>query len=478
MAGREQFVKYVDEHFDQGAHSFVERLKTLVRIPSVSDWPQNKHEVLRCAKAVRDEVEKVGLHNAQLLNLNNLPEGKFVAPCVFGEWLKAEGQPTVLLYAHYDVQPPGKDNLWKESLPFEPKEQDKPDIGGKRLYGRGTADDKAGIIAHLGAVESILKTFGSLPINVKVLFEGEEEVGSTHLEQFLEQHFSLLKSDVLILADTGNYDIGVPSITYSLRGIVGLDVELRTVQASVHSGMWGGPVIDPLAALCKLIGTLHDDTGKVAVEGFNDGVRNPSDKEAANLKQLNYTEAKLRKESGLLSGVKVAGDPNTPVLEKVWLKPAINIIALDACELKNAANKILNSAIGRISVRIVADQDPKHILEVLKAHLTKHVPYGAQIFFSNEVELKPWVCVPEGDVFTAAERALKLGYNHDPVLVGCGGSIGFVEPFAKAFGGAPALLIGVEDPYTNAHGENESLLLGDFKKSILSLAHLLFELKK
>jgi len=228
--------------------------------------------------------------------------------------------------------------------------------------------------------------------------------------------------------------------------------------------------------LC-LVASLHDDAGNVVVEGFSDGVRKPTDKETSNLKQLNYTEAKLKKESGLLAGVKVAGDPSVPVLEKVWLKPAITIIALDACELKNAANKILNSAIARISVRIVADQDPAHILKVLKAHFTKHVPYGAQISFSNEEELKPWVCVPEGPAFKAAETALKLGYNHDPVLVGCGGSIGFVEPFANAFGGAPAILVGVEDPYTNAHGENESLLLGDFKKSILSLTHLFYELQ-
>lgn len=447
------------------------------KIPSVSDWPDHKDEVLRCANAVKGQIEKSGLHNAQLLQLKNLPEGKFVAPCVYGEWLKAEGQLTVLLYAHYDVQPPGHDNLWKTPV-WTPTVVNVPELGGDRLFGRGTADDKAGIIAHLGAVEAILSTLKSLPINVKVMFEGEEEVGSTHLPNFLEEHFNLLKSDVLILADTGNYDIGVPSITYSLRGIVGLDVELKTVKASVHSGMWGGPVIDPLAALCKLIGTLHDDTGKVVVEGFYEGVRNHSQKEKDNIKELNYTEEKLRKESGMLDSVKVAGDPSRAVLEKIWLLPAITIIALDAAERKNSANKVLPSATARISVRIVSDQDPAHVLKSLKAHLTKHVPYGASIAFSNEEEIKPWVCVPEGPVFEAAERALKLGYNHHPVLVGCGGSIGFVEPFAKAFGGAPAILVGVEDPYTNAHGENESLCLSDFKKSILSLVHLLFELKK
>jgi len=255
-------------------------------------------------------------------------------------------------------------------------------------------------------------------------------------------------------------------------------VELRTVKASVHSGMWGGPIMDPLAALCKLIGSLHDDRGEIAVEGIFDGVRNPSEKEKTNMKTLNYTEEKLRKESGLLDGVKVGGDPAVSILEKIWLRPAITIIGLDACELNKAANKVLSYATARISVRIVADQDPNHVLKVLKAHLTKHVPYGAHIAFSKEETLKPWVCVPEGEVFNAAERALKLGYDHASVLVGCGGSIGFVEPFAKEFGGAPAILVGVEDPYTSAHGENESLGLEDWKKSIKSIVHLFYELKK
>jgi len=475
MAGREQILKYVDENFDK----FTKELIGLSKIPSVSDWPSHKKEVRTCAEAVLALVKKAGLQDAKLLEVKD-KDGNDVNPGVFGQWLGAgAGQPTVLLYAHYDVQPPGKDNLWKApATPWEPVVINKPEIGGDRLYGRGTADDKAGVIAHLSAIEAVLTTVKALPINVKVLFEGEEEIGSTNLETILKQNFDTLKSDILILADTGNYDIGVPSITYSLRGIVGLDVELRTVQASVHSGMWGGPIIDPLTAMCKLIGTLHDDTGKVVVEGFYDGVRDPSTKETDNLKQLNYTEEKLRKESGMLTGVKVAGDASAPILEKVWLKPALNVIALDACELKNAANKILNSATARLSVRIVANQNPKHILEVLKKHLTKHVPYGAHISFSNEEELAPWVCVPEGPAFAAAERALKLGYNHAPVLVGCGGSIGFVEPFATAFGGAPAILVGVEDPYTSAHGENESLLLSDWKKSIFSLVHLFFELKK
>jgi len=250
------------------------------------------------------------------------------------------------------------------------------------------------------------------------------------------------------------------------------------VDHAVHSGMWGGPLIDAITSMCKLIGTLHDADGKVVVSGFEDGVRTPSSREMQNLIALNYTEEKLRKESGLLPGVKVAGDPSRSILEKVWLLPALNVIALDGCHTSVAANKIVHTAKARISCRIVSDQDPFHIVQMVKDHLVKHCPYGAHLKFTNEDALKPWVCVPVGPIFEAAENAMKRGFGRDPVYIGCGGSIGFVEPFAKAFGGAPVLMIGVEDPYTNAHGENESLLVSDFLKCMKSVLHLFFDLHK
>jgi len=298
-----------------------------------------------------------------------------------------------------------------------------------------------------------------------------------HLEEYLASHLEILKSDILILTDTSNIDIGVPSLTYSLRGIVGLDVELKTVDHTVHSGMWGGVLMDPLTAMCRLMSTLHDERGRVLVPGFYDGVREMTHKEKESLTSLVYTEEKLRKESGLLDGVHVIGEPSHHILERIWLKPAINLIAMDSCNIATSANKILPFAKCRISCRIVSNQDPKHVLHVLKEHLKAKTPYGAKIEFSNEDALTPWVCVPEGKVFEIAEKALEKGYKKKAVYTGCGGSIGFVEPFAKSFGGAPAILIGIEDPYTNAHGENESLLLDDFQKSIFSTIHLLHDLQ-
>jgi len=197
-----------------------------------------------------------------------------------------------------------------------PTKVDIPAQGGMRLFGRGSADDKAGIMVHIAALEALMKTSSSFPINVKILFEGEEEIGSVHLEEYLQKYLNLLKADILILTDTSNYDVGIPSLTYSLRGIVSLDVELKTVDHTVHSGMWGGVLMDPLTALCKLLGTLHDDHGQIAIDHFYDGVRQASEKEMNCIKSLGYNEEKLRKESGLLADVKVIGDPNKSILEK------------------------------------------------------------------------------------------------------------------------------------------------------------------
>jgi len=327
-------------------------------------------------------------------------------------------------------------------------------------------------------IEAYLKCFSKLPINIKILFEGEEEIGSEHLQEYLNEYLDILKSDILILTDTANYDIGIPSLTYSLRGVTSLTVELKTVANTVHSGMWGGVIMDPLTALCKLIGTLHDDKGRVLVEGFYNDVRAPSEKEIQIIRSLAYNEDKLRHESGLLPGVHVIGDESSQFLERIWLKPAMNVIALDACNIDVAANKILPFAKARISIRIVANQKPENVVKAVADHLKKHCPFGAQITVTDNGGSSPWVCVPEGSIFDATERAMRKGYGRDPVFIGCGGSIGFVEPFAKAFGGAPALLIGVEDPFTNAHGENESLCLNDFKKAMLSVFHLFQELKK
>jgi len=463
MTALDDALSYADEH----AEDFLERLKDFARIPGISAWPSHAAELQRSAEFTRDLLAKAGLDNTQLLEFEGAP------PYAYGEWLGAEGKPTLLLYAHHDVQPPGEEQAWN-SPPFEPTERDGP--GGRRLYGRGAADDKAGALVHAAAIEAWLKTEGSLPCNIKVIIEGEEEVGSTHLAQCLVAHRELLDADIMVLTDTLNFAIGHPSLTYSLRGMVSMEVELRTIDHAVHSGMWGGPCIDPLSALCKLLGSLHDDEGCIAVPGFLDDIREASDWERERIAQLGYDEAKLREESGLLDGTRLTGESDRSVLERIWLRPAISVIALDACPMDLAANKLLPYARAKLSCRIVPNQEPAQIIEHLKAHLRAQTPYGAELTIRNAEGVAGWVCVPEGPAFEAAERALSAAFDHEVAFIGCGGSIPFVGPFAEAFGGAPAILLGIEDPFTNAHGENESLHIGDFHKAIAGNIRLFAEL--
>lgn len=456
-------------HLQEHEESYIATLEDLVRIPGISAWESHQAELPKSAEAIRAELEAAGLEHTELLELEGAP------PYAYGEWLGAPGKPTVLLYAHHDVQPPGRDELWK-SPPFEPERREGPN--GLRLYGRGSADDKAGAMCHVAAIASWLKGAGTLPLNVKVIIEGEEEVGSTHLEQALLRWKDKLQADVIVLTDTTNFDTGVPSLTYSLRGLLTADVTVKTTGHAVHSGMWGGPCIDALTSICKLLGTLHDDDGAVAVEGFAAGAREPEDWEVQRLKELGYDEATLRKESGLLPGTKLTGEPDRSILERLWQRPTITVIGLDACPIATSANKLIPEARARLSCRLAAGQDPKAVGEALKAHLLAKAPYGAEV----EVELLDavpgWVCVPEGPAFDAAERALEAGFGHKTAFIGSGGSIPFVGPFAVAFGGAPAILLGLEDPYTNAHGENESLHLDDFKKLMNSTVRILDELSR
>lgn len=466
MTPLENALNYCRTHQDD----MLARLSELVKIAGISAWPQCKAALRESAEAVRKELERAGLQNTELLELDD-----DVPPYAYGEWLGAKGAPTLLLYAHHDVQPPGEDARWK-TPPFEPVIAEGP--GGKRLYGRGTADDKAGAMCHVAAIESWLKTSGSLPCNVKVIIEGEEEVGSTNLGRALETWREKLQADVIVLTDTTNFDTGVPSLTYSLRGLVGLDITLRTVDHAVHSGMWGGPCIDPLSALCKLLGTLHDDHGRIAVKGFYDDIREAEAWERERLNNLPYNEAKLREESGLLPSTKITGEPDRSLLERLWMRPSITVTALDACPIEKAANKLLPVATARLSCRIVPNQRPEDMLARLEAHLKAHVPYGAELTLSGREGVPGWVCVPKGPAFDAAERALEAGFGRKPAFIGCGGTIPFVGPFAEAFGGAPAILLGLEDPYTNAHGENESLHIEDFYKLMQSSVRLLEELSK
>jgi acetylornithine deacetylase/succinyl-diaminopimelate desuccinylase-like protein len=426
-------------------------LEALVRIPSVSADPARAEDVRRSADATADLFRAEGFDDVQILTAQG------GAPAVVARRPAPEGAPTVLLYAHHDVQPTGDLALW-DSEPFEPTER------GDRLYGRGTADDKAGIAAHLAAI----RAFGDdLPVGVTVLVEGEEEVGSPTLAAFLAEHQHLLEADVIVIADSGNWDIGEPALTTSLRGLVDCFVELRTLKHGVHSGMWGGAVPDAVTAMMRLLATLHDDNGDVAVEGLHAGP-------AAD---VDYPVDRARAEAGMVDGVEFIGTGS--LVERLWTKPAIATIGFDATRTADASNTLIPSVKAKLSVRLAPGDSSRSAMAALKAHLEKHVPWGAQLTFTEGEFGEPTKIDATGPAYDAARAAFKEAWDGvEPVDMGVGGSIPFIAAFNKAFPDASVLVTGVEDPDTRAHGANEGLHLAEFERVCLAEALLLANLAR
>ncbi len=420
-------------------------LEALVRIESVSADPARAGEVRRSAEAVAALFTAEGF-SAQVLSVD---EG---APAVVAHKPGPEGAPTVLLYAHHDVQPEGDPATW-DSPPFEPTER------GDRLYARGAADDKAGIVTHLGA----LRMLGDeLAVGVTVFVEGEEEVGSESLPAFLRTHHDLLEADVIVIADSGNWDIGVPALTTSLRGLVRVDVEVRTLTHAVHSGMWGGLVPDALMTLSRLIATLHDDRGNVAVAGLGAGP-------AAD---VDYPEDRLRAESGAVPGIAWIGDGSA--VERLWTKPALSITGLDAPQVDGASNTLVPAARAKISMRVAPGDTTANALACLTAHLEQHVAWGAELTVTVVDTGEATSIDATGPAYDVARAAFAEAWGGVvPVDMGVGGSIPFIAEFLDAYPDASVLVTGVEDPDTRAHGANEGLHLAEFERVVLAHALLL-----
>jgi cysteinylglycine-S-conjugate dipeptidase len=438
-------------------------LEALVRIPSVSAPGFDPAQVRRSADFVRDLLTRTGLENVQLLEVDG------AHPAVYADWLHASGAPTVLLYAHHDVQPTGEVASWTCD-PFEPTERD------GRLYARGAADDKAGVMVHIAALDTWLQTRGSLPLNVKVFIEGEEEIGSANLSAFIDSYIDQLRADVMILTDTVNWKIGVPTLTYLLRGGVDAIVELRALDHAVHSGMYGGPVPDPITGLAKLLAALTDEDGVVAIPGFADDVRPLTAAERERILALGFDESEFRAEAGLLDGVELIGDPDAHVLERLWVRPFASILGFDAPAVDGSSPTLVPSARARVAVRLAPGQDPLRARDLLCRWLEEHVPWGLQATVTPGHAATPFHTDPSGPAFQAAARAMEAAYGQPTVAIGIGGTIPFVTPFTEAFGGAPALLTGVEDPDTRAHGIDESLHLEDWHRACLAEVYLLDEL--
>jgi cysteinylglycine-S-conjugate dipeptidase len=420
-------------------------LERLIRIPSVSFEGFDETLVRRSAEATADILARSGLQQVRLLEV----EGAH--PAVFGETPSPDGGPIVLLYAHHDVQPPGDEADW-DSPPFEPTERD------GRLFGRGSCDDKAGIALHQA---TLLAHGGRPPVAVKVFIEGEEEQGSPNLEAFLDRHGEAFRADAIVLADATNWRAGVPGLTTRLRGLVDCVVEVRTLDHAVHSGMYGGPFPDALTSLCRILATLHDEEGNVAVDGLATSYADP----------LDLTEEEIREQVGAVEGLRTIGEG--ALTERLWTRPAVSVLGIDAPGVREAANILVPVARAKVSLRLPPGQEPDPAMDALARHLESNAPWGVKVTVDRGASAWPYEVRPDGPVFDAARSAFREAWGTEAVDIGAGGTIPFVKAFADAFPDAAILLTGVEDPDGRAHGANESLLLEDFRRTCLAEALML-----
>lgn len=417
------------------------QLEALVRIPSVSHPGHDPQHVKRSAEETRRILEKAGMRTKFLQHGDG-------GPAAVG-WIPAPaGAPTVLLYAHHDVQPTGPRDLW-HTEPFEPVEKN------GRLYGRGAADDKCGVAIHAAAIRA---WDGKPPVGVIVFVEGEEEWLSPSLVPLLEQNQSDLRCDAVVLADSGMWRAGQPALTVSLRGVVSCDIEVRTLDHAVHSGEFGGPVPDAITVLARTIAKLHDDRGNVAVPGIATGPADP----------LDLTEEELRAQTGLRPGVTLVGSGG--MTERMWTKPSINVLGIDSPRIEGSTNQLVPSARARISMRIPPGQEGAAAQKALVDHLKASVPWGADVAITPRSKGQPYRVDTSGRAYGAMRRAMRETWGKDAVLMGAGGSIPFVFDFARLFPSASILLTGAGDPTSNAHSEDESVSLDDLEKSCVAEA--------
>ncbi|MGZ8611648.1 MAG: M20/M25/M40 family metallo-hydrolase [Actinomycetota bacterium] len=428
----------------------VEELERLVRIPSIAFPDYDGAPVRASAVATAEILEAAGFGGVRVIDL---PDG-VEHPAVFGEIAGPAGAPTMLLYAHHDVQPEGPVDEWT-SPPFEPEVRD------GRLYGRGSSDDKCGIVLHAAAARA---WDGRPPVTLKVIVEGEEEASTAHLPFLIGGHRELLAADVVGIADGGNWRTGVPALETSIRGVVDCRVTVRVLDLAVHSGQYGGPIPDALSSLARILATLQDDDGEVAIEGL---VRGAWD-------GVQVSEEELRQDVPLRPGVRLLGSGT--IAERLWSKPAVSVLGIDAPRVREASNQLVPVASAKVSLRLPPEEDPQRARSLLAAHLREHAPWGVEVTV-DEGEAGRGLRLPsDGPAFAAMERAMHAAYGRTPVRVGSGGSVPLVPALADAFREAEILIYGVSDEKSQYHSINESVDLADLERATLAEALLFSEL--
>jgi cysteinylglycine-S-conjugate dipeptidase len=427
----------------------VEELKTLVRIPSIAFPGYDDGPVRASAETTGDILEAAGFGGIRLIELPDVDH-----PAVFGEVAGPAGAPTVLLYAHHDVQPEGPREQWT-TPPFEPEVRD------GRLFGRGAADDKCGIVMHAAAMRA---WEGKPPVNVKVLVEGEEEASAEHLPFLIGGHKELLTADVIGVADGGNWRSGIPTLETSIRGVVDCIVTVRALDLAVHSGSYGGPAIDALSALARILSTLHDDDGQVAIEGLTHG----------SWDGLQLTEEEYRQDTPLRPSVSLVGSGS--ISERLWSKPAVAVLGLDAPRVVEASNQLVPVASAKVSLRLAPEEDARHAMELLTSHLAERGPWGVEVDVAPGTSGQGMRVNTDGPAFAAMERAMRTAFGREVVQSGSGGSVPLVPELSAALPDAEILMYGASDEKSQYHSINESVDLGDLERVTLAEALLFGEL--
>lgn len=441
---------FVEQNFE----NLLSELISLAKIPGIAWEAFDPIDLERSATAVAELLSKTGVFEFVEIRKSHI-HGKPGAPAVVAKRSAKNGKPQILLYAHHDVQPPGDAQAWL-TQPFEPT------LKNGRLFGRGAADDKAGIVTHLAAIRALKQIRGDdFDLGITMFIEGEEEAGSPTFRNFLDENRADLAADVIVVADSGNWTVEVPALTTTLRGLVSQVIEVSTLDHALHSGMYGGAVPDAMLAMIKLLATLHDDRGNVAIQGLKSGKAD----------DLPYPQEQLRLDAGLLPGTQPIGDGS--ILDRIWTKPALTVIGIDGQSVAMSSNTLLPTVKAKISLRIAPGEVPEEALVRLRTHLEANLPFGATIQY-GETELgKPFSAASEGWAKPAAEAALSAGFGNKSVNIGIGGSIPFIADLTEVFPQAQILVTGVEDADSRAHSPNESVDLEMLKKAMISEALLL-----
>ncbi len=449
----------IDNYYTQNREGHLEELKSFLRIPSISSLSEHKNDMQKGAEWLAESLQKAGLENIKI----DPTKGH---PVVYADWLHAENKPTILVYGHYDVQPVDPLNLW-DSEPFEPEVRD------NKLYARGASDDKGQVFMHVKAVEALLQTQGTLPVNVKFLIEGEEEVGSPNLEEYIENNKESLSADVIVISDTGMQGPGQPAVCYGLRGLCGIQIDVKGAKSDLHSGLYGGGVQNSIHALVSILDSFRDAEGTIEVDGFYENVRPLLEEEREAYKALGFDEEALKEE---LQVKELFGEEGYSHLERVWARPTLEINGIYGGFSGEGIKTVLpNEAAAKITCRLVPDQDPDEIVAKLKAHIEKHKPVGVEVTVTEFDKGKPFITPFDHPAIQAAGRSYEKVYHVPTAYTRGGGSIPIVAAFDEILG-LPVVLMGFGLSTENFHAPNEHFHLENFDQGLRVISDYYFEL--